>query len=35
MNLKQIKDAFFLGYTLIFLISNDKDREVLLLKKKE
>ena len=34
MNLRKIKDAFFLGYTLIFLISNDKDREVLLLKRK-
>ena len=32
MNLKQIKDAFFLGYTLIFMINSDY--EVLLLKRK-
>ena len=32
MNLRKIKDAFFLGYTLIFLINSDY--EVLLLKRK-
>ena len=32
MNLRQIKDAFFLGYTLIFMINSDY--EVLLLKRK-